>query len=155
MRKPEAVRHTEALFSIARDLAALSGDVNPDGRLVAACDRWMFLHDTRRQIFRDRSPGHRARFLACKSELKALDAEIASTPARTPVGRHAKAEAALRSIEDYGPRPWVEMVRSALLDLVGDAFPVDATARPRPAPRLPRPRRLGPSCSGQEIGPQG
>ena len=85
------------------DIRALVAAPNPDAPLLVACDRFMALHEEAHRIFRKRPKGYLQRIReVLHPELDALEAEIASTPARTPAGRCAKAIAGLAMVGGGG-----------------------------------------------------
>lgn len=92
---------------------------NPDARLVVACDRFMALSEERERRWRK---GGRAalKFLRELSpEIDTLEAEISQTPARSTVGRLAKAEVAMSVLARAGTI--AQTARSALRDFVAVA----------------------------------
>jgi len=111
-------KHTTNQSAVA-DLCALVTAPNPDARLLLACDTFMLLCEERDKLYRQHAKGYMNRVRETTAERNALEAEIANTPARTPAGRCAKADAALYMLGATGTIAMI--ARSALRDFINSS----------------------------------
>lgn len=108
---PSTPPHAAALTA----LRTLAGAASPDARLIAACDRFLFLSEQADRLFRLEPRGYMKRVRAMVGEHVALEKEIAKTPAHTVVGMLAKAEVADRML---GKGTMADIPRSVLNDFI-------------------------------------
>ena len=102
-------------------LRTLATTPNPDARLVVACERFMVLTDEAYRLHRGKGSGRMDRIRFLMNERDRLEVEIAKTPARTQMGRLAKAELALKTMgKDVEGTIWA-IPCSILKDFVRDA----------------------------------
>jgi hypothetical protein len=90
-----------------------------DAGLVRDCSRLLLLSEERDRLHRRSQAGFMKLVRATWDERNALEAKIAATPARTDIGRRAKAEMALYILTGTGTI--AQIPRSMIQDFLGVA----------------------------------
>lgn len=103
---------------IVAALAASVAKPSPDAALIAACEAYRHAWEEADRRHRAGGTGKAADVREKIAERDRWEAVILGTPARTALGRRAKAEAALFFMASFCSGPLHALPRSALLDLL-------------------------------------
>jgi hypothetical protein len=111
--KPEPGRFNAAML----ELQALVTTPNPDAVLIEACERCMVPREVVTRMYQAGAKGYRASVVPAVEEWRGMQLLMISTPARTRMGRMAKANVALAMLSAKGET--TDMARSAIHDFLG------------------------------------
>jgi hypothetical protein len=111
--KPEPGRFNAAML----DLQALATTPNPDAVLIEACERCMVLREMVTRMYQAGAKGYRASVVPTVEEWRGMQLLVISTPARTQMGRLAKANVALAMLSARGEV--TDLARSVIQDFIG------------------------------------
>jgi hypothetical protein len=103
--------------AVMQDLQALATTPNPDAALVEACERIMVLRDELTRMYQAGARGYWADVVEIIDEWRGMQLLVISTPARTRLGRLAKAQVALAMLSAKGEV--TDMARSVIHDFLG------------------------------------
>jgi hypothetical protein len=103
--------------AVMQELQALATTPNPDATLAEACERIMVLRDELTRMYQAGARGYWADVVEIIDEWRGMQLLVISTPARTRLGRLAKAQVALAMLSAKGEV--TDMARSVIHDFLG------------------------------------
>jgi hypothetical protein len=118
VREDVAVKPDPGRFgAVMQGLQALATTPNPEAALVEACERIMVLRDELTRMYQAGARGYWADVVEIIDEWRGLQLLVVTAPARTRLGRMAKANVALAMLSAKGEV--ADMARSAIHDFLG------------------------------------
>jgi hypothetical protein len=119
VREDVAVKPDPGRFgAVMQGLQALATTPNPEAALVEACERIMVLRDELTRMYQAGARGYWADVVEIIDEWRGLQLLVVTTPARTRLGRMAKANVALAMLSAKGDV--ADMARSVIQDFINN-----------------------------------